>query len=76
MTPPSASKENKRWNACFRPYVKHRRKQMTAAEAAVDFQKSKDYEGGKNEQETNLVDDSFVNSTVQILLLKNENKNK
>lgn len=62
--PESSSKaQRSRWRACLRPYVKHRRAAQTAAELAVEFQKSKDYvEGTKNEQEYNTVDEDFVNS--------------
>ena len=61
---PAAEGSNKcRWRGCLRPYVKHRRAAQTAAELAVEFQKSKDYVEGKgDEKEINTVDRSFVNS--------------
>mmetsp|Transcript_28351 Transcript_28351/g.34584 ORF Transcript_28351/g.34584 Transcript_28351/m.34584 type:complete len:1012 (+) Transcript_28351:531-3566(+) len=62
LCPPSQDSK-KRWRACFRPYVKHRRAEESAAELAVEFQKSKDYvAGNKNEQEHNSVEEAFVNS--------------
>jgi len=54
---------SKRWRACFRPYVKHRRAEMAAAQLAVEFQQAKDYEEESNvsELERNSVDENFLN---------------
>eukprot|EP00732_Lithocolla_globosa_P001221 Lithocolla_globosa_v1_NODE_573_length_3707_cov_10.741512.p1 type:complete len:871 gc:universal NODE_573_length_3707_cov_10.741512:283-2895(+) len=55
-----------RWQACFRPYVKHQRANQAdknaQAEAATEFQKSKDYvEVDKSGLEINSVDEAFLN---------------
>uniref|UniRef100_A0A7S2SIA5 Uncharacterized protein n=1 Tax=Mucochytrium quahogii TaxID=96639 RepID=A0A7S2SIA5_9STRA len=70
LHPPSWGKEETsmsrtaRWQAFFRPYQKHSRSARTAAELAVEFQKTKDYVKQGDTNEYNPVNKDFVNAKI------------